>query len=141
MAVSQDLYVPSSIVKESVVRGHHVYKAVWTPVIGELQPLRVEDDNEHDDHAVTVVKGGDVVGYVLRAISRVAWFFLKSGGNTTCSNKFLLLCNCEVRDRLKTNYQVLSTQTCRSRGVSITMNSCLGPGHYSGPASVKDLSF
>lgn len=84
MAASQDLHAPSSIVKESVVRGHHLYKTVWTPVIGELLPLRAEDDNEHDDHAVAVVKAGDVVGHVPRAISTVAWLFLKRGGNTTC---------------------------------------------------------
>ena len=26
--------------KESVVRGHHVYKAIWTPVIGEELEVR-----------------------------------------------------------------------------------------------------
>ena len=72
MAASQDSHALSSFVKESVVRGHHVYKAVWTPVIGELLSLRAEDNNEHDDHAVAVVKGGDVVGHVPWAISRVA---------------------------------------------------------------------
>ena len=81
-----------------------MHKAVWTPVIGELLLPRAADDNEHDDHAVTVVKGGDVVGYVAWAISfQGGLFFPKRGG--TCSNKFMLLCNCEVRDRLKTSYQ------------------------------------
>ena len=31
--------------KESVVRGHHVYKAIWTPVIGDELEVRTEDDN------------------------------------------------------------------------------------------------
>ena len=84
MATSQDLHAPSSVIKESVVRGHHVYKAVWTPVIGELLPLRAKDDKEHDEHAVAVVKGSDVVGNIPQAISRVAWFFLKRSGNITC---------------------------------------------------------
>ena len=44
--------------KESVVRGHHVYKAIWTPVIGEELEVRTEDDNDHDQHAVAVVKDG-----------------------------------------------------------------------------------
>ena len=51
MAASHSLCVPSSVEKESVVRGHHLYKAIWTPVIGELS-LRAEDNNEHDNHAV-----------------------------------------------------------------------------------------
>ena len=32
--------------KESVVRGHHVYKAIWTPVIGEELEVRTEDDSD-----------------------------------------------------------------------------------------------
>lgn len=31
------------------VDGHHVYKSVWTPYIGETVPLEVDDHgNEHD---------------------------------------------------------------------------------------------
>ena len=84
MADSQDSDAPSFVVKESVVRGHHIYKVVWTPVIGELLPLRAEDNNEHDNHAVAVVKGDCVVGHIPRSISRVAWFFMTHGGNITC---------------------------------------------------------
>ena len=37
MAASQ--VVPRGVYeKESVVRGHHIYKTVWTPVIGEELP-------------------------------------------------------------------------------------------------------
>lgn len=32
------------LIKESVVRGHHVYKDVWRPVIGELLPVFQETD-------------------------------------------------------------------------------------------------
>ena len=33
---------------ENIVWGHHVYKLVWFPDIGEvLQPLREEDDHDH----------------------------------------------------------------------------------------------
>ena len=83
MADSQDSDAPSFTVKESVVRGH-VYKVVWTPVIGELLPLRAEENNEHDNHAVAVVKGDCVVGHVPQSISRVAWFLMMRGGNITC---------------------------------------------------------
>ena len=46
--------------KESVVRGHHIYKASWTPSIGEELPVQREDGNQHDDHAVAVMKNGDM---------------------------------------------------------------------------------
>ena len=50
--------------KESVVRDHHVYKVIWTPVIGEELEVRTEDDNDHDQHAVAVVKDGVVIGHM-----------------------------------------------------------------------------
>ena len=59
--------------KASVIHGHHVYKAVWTPVIGEELAVKPEVDNEHDDHAIVVMKLGDVVGHVPRSISDLAF--------------------------------------------------------------------
>ena len=49
--------------KVSVVRGHHIYKVIWTPEVGEDLQLRPEDHNEHDTYAVAVVKGGSIVGH------------------------------------------------------------------------------
>ena len=40
---------------ESVIRGHHIYKTVWTPFIGETLSLRIEDGNEQDYFAVAVI--------------------------------------------------------------------------------------
>ena len=37
---------------ESVIRGHHVYKAVWNPVLGEVHCLVLEEGNKHDRFAV-----------------------------------------------------------------------------------------
>ena len=34
--------------KVSVIKGHHVYKAIWTPTIGEKLPVQFEDDNAHE---------------------------------------------------------------------------------------------
>ena len=50
---------------ESVVRGHRIYKAVWTPVIGEELLLQPEDDNEHDRYAVSLLRCSDscIVGH------------------------------------------------------------------------------
>ena len=32
---------------ESAVRGHHVFKSVWTPVVGELLQVQAEAGNSH----------------------------------------------------------------------------------------------
>ena len=40
--------------KASVVKGHHVYKAVWTPFWGEELSVQPEDHNDHDEHAIVV---------------------------------------------------------------------------------------
>lgn len=76
---------------DSVVRGHHVYKAVWTPVMGELLPAEVDDGNPEDQYAVAVSKEGIVVGHVPRELSRTCYFFLRHGG----------LINCEVSGHRK----------------------------------------
>ena len=43
---------------ESTVRGHHVYKAAWSPYIGEELPVQREVNSIHDDFAVAVLKSG-----------------------------------------------------------------------------------
>jgi len=44
----------------SIVRGHHVYRSIWTPRIGEVLVAHVESNNLEDDYTVAIVKG-DVV--------------------------------------------------------------------------------
>ena len=39
--------------KLSVIEGHHVYKAIWTPTIGEKESVQSKDDTEH---AVAMIK-------------------------------------------------------------------------------------
>ena len=41
---------------ESAIRGHMCTKFVWTPCIGEILSLSVEDGNENDPYAVAVMK-------------------------------------------------------------------------------------
>ena len=45
---------PESFIFESVVRGHHIYKRVWTPVLGEKLGIVIEEDNNHDARVVAV---------------------------------------------------------------------------------------
>ena len=75
---------------ESTVRGHHVYKAAWSPYIGEELPVQHEVNNIHDDFAVAVLKNGNTVGHVPREISRVCWYFLhKSGSEMTVASSMV----------------------------------------------------
>ena len=48
---------------ESVVRGQHVYKRVWSTVVGEILQLSCEEDNDHDRFSVSVMKAEFVVGH------------------------------------------------------------------------------
>ena len=41
---------------ESVVRGHHIYKSIWTPALAEELLVEPENDNEHDIYTVCVKK-------------------------------------------------------------------------------------
>ena len=49
---------------ESTVRGHHVYKSLWTPVVGEELRVQIEEDNIFDEFVVAVFKDGNIVGIV-----------------------------------------------------------------------------
>ena len=42
---------------DSVIRGHHIYKAVWHPIVGEILAVCIERGNVHDRHAVCVQRG------------------------------------------------------------------------------------
>ena len=65
----------------SVIRGHHIYKSVWTPSIGETLALQVDAENEHDAYAVGIVKDSAVVGHAPREVSRIFYYFLQHGGS------------------------------------------------------------
>ena len=41
---------------ETYIKGHHVYKEVWTPELGEQLNVRIEPDNRVDKFAVCVEK-------------------------------------------------------------------------------------
>ena len=77
--------VEDSIRVESVVRGHHVYKEIWTPELGEVLTVCKEPDNIHDRHAVCVMKDGAIVGHVPRELSSMMDVFIEKGGVVTCT--------------------------------------------------------
>ena len=71
-------------VMESVIQGHHVYKTIWEPRVGEQLVLEREDSNSCDRYAVSVMKYGTIVGHVPRELSRTYWYFIRRGGTISC---------------------------------------------------------
>ena len=43
---------------DSLIRGHHIYKNIWTPSVGEVLLLVKQEENEHDCFAISVMKDG-----------------------------------------------------------------------------------
>ena len=56
--------------KVCVTRGHHIYKRIWIPVIGELV-LKAKDMNKHDNHTVTVMNDEYIIGHIPHAIVNI----------------------------------------------------------------------
>ena len=70
---------------ESTVRGHHVYKTEWNPIIGEELCCLAEEDNAFDRFAVAISKDGRIVGHVPLELARTFWYFLqKRHSSVTC---------------------------------------------------------
>ena len=75
----------SILLKESVICGHHVFKNIWTPRLGEVLLVKQEAGNTHDRRAVALLKADrTVVGHVPKEFSRVFWHFLSHGGKISC---------------------------------------------------------
>ena len=64
----------------SCVRGYHIYKNVWIPVVGETVNCEREDRNPQDPYAVGLKKDGTTVGHVPRTISCICTLLLRRGG-------------------------------------------------------------
>merc|ERR1712147_55406 len=63
----------------SWITGHHVYKRVWTPRIGEKLYCRPYQ-NKVDPRAVVVFKGSTLVGHAPREHKERFYRHLKNGG-------------------------------------------------------------
>ena len=75
----------SRLVINSVVRGYHVYKDIWTSARGEELQCQRETGNVHDLYAaVSVMRRGNIVGHISRKISTVCNLFIRQGGTITC---------------------------------------------------------
>ena len=65
--------------RELCIRGHHIYKEIWDPVIGELVQCEREPRNEADIYSVAITKGGVFVGHSPWRIFRLCLLFLRCG--------------------------------------------------------------
>ena len=70
---------------ESSMRGHHISKDFWTPVIGESFQCELEVGNRFDRYAVMMKKDSRVIGHVPRKISAACYLFIRNGGTILCT--------------------------------------------------------
>lgn len=70
---------------ESFMRGHHVSKDIWTPIIGESFQCELEEGNTFDCYAVMMRKDDSVIGHVPRRISAACYLFIRKGGSIFCT--------------------------------------------------------
>ena len=70
---------------ESIVRGYHIYKDIWSAAVGSTLSCWQERFNPHDSYAVAVIKDDVAVGHVPRNISVACSAFLRRGGVITCT--------------------------------------------------------
>ena len=79
----------SSFVVDSVICGHHIYKAIWEPVNGEELQTERETGNPHNPLAVAVTKllreERRTVGHLLCRVSPLYSAFLRRGGTIKCT--------------------------------------------------------
>ena len=71
---------------DSVIHGHHVFKLMWTPFVGEILSLMQEHDNKHDCFAVAVQLRNNkkTIERVPIKIVKAFWNFLSNGGQIRC---------------------------------------------------------
>ena len=76
----------------SVIRGHHIYKSVWTPTLGEKLNCREDDRKEakqHDEYPIgtylEAYTGSELVGYVPMELSHLIYTFLRANDDNEVS--------------------------------------------------------
>ena len=58
--------------------GHHVYKAIWSPVIGETMRCEREIDKPHDPNAIRLINNGHTAGHILKDLTKMLSYCLPS---------------------------------------------------------------
>ena len=67
------------------IQGYHVYKEIWTAVVGEELNTEREIGNIVDRYAVAMKKdSGETVAHLPKKISRMCSMFIPEGGKILC---------------------------------------------------------
>ena len=74
MLIVAETVATTTLLKDSFITGHHVYKTIWTPFLTETLSVETEEDNQYDKYAVAVLKVRKIVGHVPRSMSKVSFF-------------------------------------------------------------------
>ena len=71
------------------LRGYHVYRTVWSPLLNERLNTIHESSNNYDRYAVAATKdvsghsSSVIVGHLPKEISRVTWYIMQYGATVT----------------------------------------------------------
>ena len=83
--------ITSNLILDSYIKGHHVYKDIWTPCIGENVTAEREPDNPMDKYAVCEKKDKKIVGHLRKGKSgrfaKTFFYFLKADPFSSCYAK------------------------------------------------------
>ena len=67
---------------ETFIKGHHIYKNIWTPQLDELLEVSTEPDNPVGKFAVAVKKNQNVVWHLKKGktgrFAKTLFYFLRS---------------------------------------------------------------
>ena len=69
--------------RELCIRGHHIYKNIWNPAVGEVLVCEREPHNAADRYFVAFTKGV-FVGHLPLKLSKLRSLFLRRGGTIDC---------------------------------------------------------
>ena len=73
---------------ESFVKGYHVYRQAWTPIISERLTAVQEPTNLVDKYAVCILKNGHVVGHLEKGqtgkLAKTMFYFLRADDQCSC---------------------------------------------------------
>ena len=86
------IILTDTITLETHIKGHHVYKDIWTPKQGEYLDVRCEPENLVDKYAVCVKNGNEtIVGHLKKGktgrFAKTIFYFLRSHPEAKCTAK------------------------------------------------------
>ena len=83
------IVVTTDVDVDSFVKGHHEYKSIWTPKIGEILSTEREPGNLVDKYAVCVKKENEIVGHLPLGkdgkFAKTVFYFLRADEYGSCN--------------------------------------------------------